>query len=340
MKRLLLVAPTHMNLYNDILDELIKQGYQVEFIAIKSFPNDPFFLCRKYTWMHSKKKFLNRIEKYWKKVYESGKYTFEYDYLLVINGTAIHPCLFELLRKKNPNIRCINYLFDSTQNVYEFNRNFKYYDKVFTFDRSDAEKYKLKLLPIYWSDNGDNITTELDLFGFGAFAHNRFELFSSIRELADSANLTYFIKLYTPKKSNIKLFKFVGLVKYFLGLKRDMSFEEYSSDLISHETLSPGDFRKLICSSKITIDTCNVLQDGLTARCMWAVGAGKKIITTNANIMKYPFYSPKQILVVKNGSFVRSLCENFIISDFTPDDNYYKTVNQWRIDNWIKTLLD
>ena len=336
-KRFFLIAPPHMDLYKDIVGDLGNRGFSVEFLAVKVFPHDPFFISNRYSWLYNKKRFLRKLELYWDGLYKSGKYSFEYDYLFVINGTVVHPKLFYYLKKHNPSIECINYLFDSTQNVYHFDRNFKYFDRIYTFDRKDAEKFGINFLPIYWTK--DNITTDktIKMFGFGVFNRTRYNIYSSIINRSKEIDSNSYIKLYTPEICNIKWFKFKNRIKRLFHLPIDITYEEYSSSLITHKTLSPQEFRNYIYNSSIVVDTSNSKQDGLTARFMWALGAGKKIITNNTSILEYPFYSKDQFFLIGDDF---SELKSFINTPFIPSPEYKHLVEQWRLDKWLSTLFN
>ena len=167
-KKVLLVSPDYLGLYTDIYKGLINLGYDTELIITKTFKGDPFLVFNKNQSTKSEEEFLNELKEFWIKIYRSGKYSFDYDYLIAIDGTCLHPYLFEQLQHKSPNIKKINYLFDGIDNVYRFDRNFPYFDKIYTFDLSDSNKYNLNHLPIYWVGNEGNISVERDVFAFGA----------------------------------------------------------------------------------------------------------------------------------------------------------------------------
>ena len=44
MKTVLLLAPAFLDLYKDVISELVKQGYKVEYIQDKSFKIDPYLI--------------------------------------------------------------------------------------------------------------------------------------------------------------------------------------------------------------------------------------------------------------------------------------------------------
>ena len=93
----------------------------------------------------------------------------------------------------------------------------------------------------------------------------------------------------------------------------------------------------MISKSRAILDTQASYQDGLTARFMWALGEEKKIITTNDNILKYPFYTPEQFYILNENNL--SGIPEFLKKDFVMTDSNRKIVAQYRIDNWLDTLL-
>ena len=338
MKRVFLVAPTHMNLYQDIVDELEKQKYEVEFLALKVFPNDPFFVFVEKNKKYDKEAFLKRLENYWVELYNSGTYSFDCDYLIVINGSAVHPVLFSLIKRKNPDVKCINYLFDSTQNTYRFDRNFKYYDRIFTFDQKDAAKYNLNFLAIYWTPIEKKKDINVSIFGMGVYNKERFRVFSEVKRIADKLQLSSFIHLFYPKESIIKV-RLRSYISKLFNKSGGISINEYTSNLIIHESLSLDIFRQYIINSDIILDTSNPGQDGLTARFMWALGAGKKIITNNKSVISYTFYNIDQFYVL--GIDPEDKLESFLKSrSIERNETLTNIVLKWRIDNWVKTLLN
>ena len=111
------------------------------------------------------------------------------------------------------------------------------------------------------------------------------------------------------------------------------------SSYSTKETLAPSIFRNYIANAEIIIDTSAPYQDGMTARFMWSLGLGKKIITTNQNVKKYDFYDEKQILLYDE-NVTDSDIENFFSSHFSPNMYLMNKLRKYRIDIWLKTILD
>jgi len=333
MEKILLVAPPHMNLYKDVENGLRILGMDVTSIIHTAFPNDPYFINNPKSKDYDERMFQDNLKNYWESLFISKEHSWIYDFLLVINGAFIHHCLFEKLRSINPNIICINYIFDNVTRVYNLQRNFKYFDRIFTFDRSDAEALGLTFLPNYWMKIESKGYPHYDVFGFGSYNKTRYQLFREIDIISKKLHKSRFIKLYTPPISG-NVAKIKNLAKCIVGENAKIK----RSGLLIHKFLEPEDFRQYILSSDIIIDTCNPLQDGLTPRFMWALGTGKKIITDNKSVREYKFYDPRQIMVIDDSKNI-IIPDDFFQNPFYVDDEYYNKIGELRIDNWLKEML-
>lgn len=347
-KTILFIGPTIANIYLDIIAEMERQEYIVDFYEYKSYKKDPHNLKghRKYGKIFTPEyNFQKYIKRVWENLLSQDKYSKAYDFLFVIDGDSFHPVLFDTLRNRNPNVKCINYLFDTTRSNYEFNVHFPYFDKVYTFDIQDSKTYNLPLLPIYWIDNNglQKVKESNDFFGMGTYIPERFTMFSKIKEYADKRHMSSDIRLYTPILNN-KLKH--TLKKIFIECVTSrysymIPLSHYNAEIITHEFMSPSDYRLAILKSKFILDSNAPHQDGLTARFMWALGAGKKIITTNKAVRNYDFYSPNQIYVIDDiDKFVNEESFSiFVRNNYFRNSENLSGVIKYRIDNWIKLLI-
>ena len=181
-----------------------------------------------------------------------------------------------------------------------------------------------------------------DIFGFGTYNRNRYQLYKFINEIAIELGKKTFIKTYHNQIKNIWLHVVNNLVRAIIGKQTLISISEYRSDLIAHQLLPSSDFRNLIQSADVVLDSKVLDQDGLTARFMWALGAEKKIITTNVAAKSYPFFSKDQILVLDENKSLhkqKDVVRDFLSSDFEMSDERRNMIKRFRIDNWINTLL-
>lgn len=344
-QKVLLIAPKIANIYLDVIAELERQNYEVDFYEYKSYKDDPHNLKghRKYGKLFTpESRFENKIKKVWENLLNAPPYNKIYDYLFVIDGDSLHSRLFAILKERNPNIKTVNYLFDSTRGNYEFDVHFKFFDKVATFDIADSKRHCIDLLPIYWIKEDGVSSQEIDFFGLGAYIPNRYDLFLALDNYSKRNNLNSLIKIFCPVISNErkhewkrKIIELVASKSYMIPLER------YHSEIITHESMSTSEYRKTILRSNIVVDSNAPAQDGLTARFMWALGAEKKIVTTNAAVINYDFYTPEQIFVVDN---VKEFTKDpkfidFINSDYKMSSVTREKILRYRLDNWIKYLL-
>ena len=73
-------------------------------------------------------------------------------------------------------------------------------------------------------------------------------------------------------------------------------------------------------------------QDGLTIRCFESLNSQSKIITTNREISKYPFYNENNILIYTEDDDINS---EFFESKFSPVD----FMEEYSLNSFLKTLL-
>ncbi len=345
-KRVFFIAPKIANIYLDVIAELERQNYEVDYYEYKSYKNDPHNLKghRKYGRMFTPvAPFEKMIKNVWERVLNTPPYNKTYDYLFVIDGDSLHPILFSTLKTRNPQIKMINYLFDSTRGNYEFDVHFKFFDKVATFDIADSKRHGIDLLPIYWIQEKGVGTQELDFFGLGAYIPDRFNLFSVLDEYSNKHNLNSFIKIFSPVILNEQKHKWKRRIIELISAKSYMiPLNHYHSKIVTHESMSTSTYRQNILNSKIVLDSNAPEQDGLTARFMWALGAERKIITTNKAIKQYDFYTPEQIFVVEDISSLLNNChlDNFVHSKYLMPEEIRLKILEFRIDHWIRRLFE
>lgn len=330
----LLVAPSYMDIYKDILVCLENDGHSVTFIPDQKFKHNPFnhFVQElKYP----KGYFLKKLDQYWDSLFDTDYKTAVFDRVIVVDGLSISSRFFEILRFRNSKVKIVNYIYDKIENCYDFSHNFKFYDRVFSFDRADVEKYGLELLPIFWVPNSEVYSNKYKFFGMGAFESNRHAMYKEFDKLSRECGWNSYIKIYHSKVNNPLVYKIKQFIKR-LERKDVLPLTELKTDLFTDQTISSDDFRRIIGESEIILDTNRPIQDGLTARFMWALGCGKKIITNNKSVKKYSFYSPEQIFVYGEDSDISS----FVNTPLSVSAQQRQIVDSYKIDNWISTLFE
>lgn len=340
-KKVLFIAPPYMGLYKDIIEEMEKQGYDVTYIKEVVRPEDPDnvrgYKGLKKFFLVNRARFTKKNDRYWADILNTQAKDV-YDILFVLNGQSLSPCIFKTLKERNPQIFCTNFMFDTTKGVYRFDMNFKYFDKVASFDLEDVQKHNLYLLPIFWIPQ-IKCKAEYVFFGMGAYKKDRYQFFSKVSQIAKNNHLKSYIRLYNPVKKRLWI---KSVIRKIFGIQKDMiSYEEYKSDIITNSLMPLSEFNLLMKKSSVVIDTNAPHQDGLTSRFMQALGNMQKIITTNKSVKSYKFYSEEQIFVIDD---INDINEDqliaFVQTNMTVPSEVSFEIGKTRIDNWVKYLLD
>ena len=337
-RSLLLLAPSYMNIYKDIVEGLEKKGFTVTWIKDSQVSGNPHIYSIPWYRRKRLKNYNKEVKEFWTNTLNLPEYNKPFDYFLAIDGLMADEILFQILKERNPRIKKVLFVYDPIDGDYQIDYLFKYYDKVFSFDFGDCEKFNLEFLPIYWASAGEARGVKYDIFGLAALNYDKpqtIQFFQEVKNFAKSKGLSEYIQLYCGKQNKYKNLFWVVVYK-LLGKKYYSNKELSENDLFTTKTLTPDEFRRTIQESKTILDVQAPNQDGLTARFMWALGLGKKIMTFNWNVKRYPFYSPEQILVLDNNF---DEIKSFIESDKAISEEKRELIDKYRIDNWLDTLL-
>lgn len=307
--KILLLAPTYMDLYLPIKENLEKLGNEVTFIEDKTPSFYPYYRRKflKNIICHTIYFFRNidkEYKKYWDVVIRDNDLLNKcFDVFFCINGTSLHPYFIDKIIKKNSYIHKSLYLWD-TNKCYDFENNITYFDKVYTFDKRDAETLGVNYLPFYYVESSNHSAKiNYDAFCIGSLHDNRLGILDSISKQMDTMNLSYIFKVVIiPIENNI-----INRIKYlFVCLFESESKRmemKYRMGMIQHKLLSTEyypiqEFNKLMDQSKVIIDTDREAQSGLTPRLVWALANGKTVITTNSNINLNEYCSEDNIWII------------------------------------------
>lgn len=324
-----------MNLHLPIIKELEDEGHNVIFFS-DEHPDFDY----KERWRGLKdrvyrhaKAYLNRsYQKYWKKRFSSDRrFAKPFDLLFIINGCCFHPYLLKRLRRISPKIKSVLYLWDNSA-FYDYFHYAHYFDKVFTYDMNDAEKYKAGFLPFYYTKDMQHESKNPHYLVsiVGSNHSGRLEICRKVYHNLMSRIATSH-EAYSKKPHPING-NGGGNALYFKII--DPSLPE--DNIVSHTKLPIPEVIKLIKDSYCILDTDRESQTGTTPRLIWALAMNKKVITTNKNIVNFWFYNPEQILVIDRNNPI--IPDDFIFSSLT-NDFAVNNISRLRIDNWIKKLI-
>ncbi|SHE54894.1 glycosyltransferase family protein [Chryseobacterium takakiae] len=247
------------------------------------------------------------------------------DQILVMNPDTFDLSTLQEIRKYTS--RLITYLYDSLDRVVVDKEKLDLFDKIFSFDIADVEKYGFEKLTNYiylpfCSEEKQN--PEMDLFYITSYDNKRVE----------------FIKLLTRRLLQLKS-KFKIIVIGKKGWKHQLKnafikIPENLHIIFSIKKISHKKLPRYYKNSRALLDLTRENQYGLSFRVFEAMALEKKIITDNELIKRYDFYNPQNILVLNE------TCSNLEKSFFetpyekVPEEIYYS----YTLNYWIKKVFE
>ena len=351
--KILFIAYSTLDLYKPIEKEMRRQGHEVTSVIYRAgdIKYDPYRMYGRLRWL--KKILFARIinvhDAYWRKrISNTKELSGKYDFLFVLSGTSVGKLLIHHIENHNPQIRKVLYTWDNLK-YYDFRRLFPFFDKCYTFDIEDSKNNKeFSLLPIYYEEDKETLSAEsfkYDLFHIGSNHSGRFSFIKRLMPQISSNGFSYYIKVIGNSSVSLNWISKFHVCICKLGIKdlpedEKESLEFVNSDdpfqIKAYQTISMDEYNKLCRQSKVIIDTQRSGQSGLTARFMWAVGNGKKVITTNKFAYDYGFVYESQVQIIDYENPV--LPAVFIKSSYV-EENKCGEIVRFRIDNWVKTIL-
>lgn len=325
-KRILFISPVFFGYHSKILDELAKQGAQVDF-----FNERPLNSSVGKILLRLKINLLISIfvKFYYDKVvrYSAGK---NYDYLFLLIPETISAEHINRIKALNPNVKVVIYMWDSIKNRPHAKSLVDIADRFCTFDPKDCQdSSKLTFLPLFYIDDykfsPSNQERKFNSCFIGTIHSDRYHLVKKIAEKVKIEGRPDFLFFYCPS------YLLFLLKKIFTSELNGVPFKS-----ISFKSLSQSEIRSIVEQSNFIIDVEHPMQVGLTMRTIEMVGARRKLITTNADVLNYDFFYPSNICFVDRlnpeiENEFASLCYHVL-----PGEIY----NKYSLENWVSMLFD
>lgn len=317
-RRILFVGVGYFSYDTIIVDGLRAMGAEVEAVAerpallLQSHPlSSPI---NKLPWL---RKLVQRRHEYRLKAKLAG---YHFDTVLVVKGDSLDIGFFDHLRQAQTGARFILYQWDSIARVRNFSALRKRFDRCLTFDRIDAVSDPgLVFRPLFFSRQVQTPEAHPQgLVFIGSLHSERLKLARSIKARAEAQGVPALIYV------RVGLFNFIR--QLFACDLTDIHFRP-----LAYET-----YIAWTKQAEAVIDLPHPLQTGLTIRTAEAIGLGKKIITTNKDVVHYPFYDPENICLVNEDDPV--IAEGFLNS--TPAAYDPEVVRHFSLRQWLLDVLD
>lgn len=253
-----------------------------------------------------------------------------YDYFFLVKGEVVPSFFIKELKKQQPSCKFIFYTWDSFENNPNAIHILHLFDRKFSFDHKDSVRYNIGFRPLFYIDIYKEVLIEsitnykYQLLFLGTAHSDRYRISTNVVSFCEKHNLTSFTFYYMPSK-----------LVYFVKSIFDPTFKEFDYEKLGFKSLSSVDIINLYKESKIILDINHPQQRGMTMRTFEALGAGKKIITTNKEIKKYSFYNSNNILVIDRENI--KLEKTFFETAFKPLSE--NMLYEMSIEGWLNSIF-
>ncbi|MCX7549978.1 hypothetical protein [Xanthomarina sp. F2636L] len=232
------------------------------------------------------------------------------DFIIVVRPDKLEKETVITLKKYAENY--YSFYFDAISNFPEKIELISYFDKVFSYEKEDVEKYKLTFCTNYIYDFEDTkpANSKCKIFNISSYD----ERFESIEKLA-----AYFKSKH---------------IDYSIIVRKE---KEESSDFVTftQEYMPLNKVKEHLLEADVLLDVQKENQHGLSFRVFESLGYEKKLITTNKDVVHYDFYNPNNMIVVDVNNI--QIPEAFFKTPYqtVSSDILYK----YTLDGWIENVF-
>ncbi len=326
--KLLLIMPKFFDYPEIIVNELNEMGYEVDFFDDRPSTN---------AWIKAAIRInKNLIGTYIKKYFESVMKTVrnkKYDVVFLISGQSLSfsESMINEIKLCQKDAKFVLYQWDSQTNFPFIKQVQKYFDKCYSFDRRDIEETpSLKFLPLFYSrkyeeiGKRNNTNFKYDFCFVGTAHPKKYKFIKMMSEQLKSVYPNQFIYFFFPSP-----------IVYFYRKIMNNELRKAKYNEFHYVPLKGKDMNDVYETSRCVLDSAQDGQLGLTIRVLEALGAKKKLITTNEDVINYDFYKPENIYVYEG----KIDLENVF---FTHE---YKEVSKevyekYSLRSWLKEILE
>ncbi len=324
-KRILFIAASFFGYETEIIKKLTELGAKVDFYDER--PKNTFWY--KALIRINKKIMKIQIQKYYEKILKETSKN-NYDCVFFIKAEVISLPLLKKLKRVHSEIPFILYLWDSLKNNKGVFNLLPEFDRVFSFDMDDVDKYSfMQFRPLFFLDDYNKIANtsssyEYDISFVGTGHTDRYKILTKVKKECEEKKLKGFWFLY------LQDYKIFFLKKYF-----DRNFEKAKLAEFSFKPINKYETINIFEKSKCILDIERSIQKGLTMRTIETLGAKRKLITTNVNICKYDFYKEENVMIIDRDN--PKISSKFLSSKFSEIE--IDIYNKYTLKGWIYDIF-
>jgi len=322
-KNILLICPIFFGYEKSIENALVELGANVCHISDRPYKNQLLrALTNKFLVIAQ---FITEYFYYRRRLKDFAKT--EFDYVFVINGQTCSSRLIRSLRSSQSKARFLLYFWDSVKNRPDSLKLAKCFDEVFTFDPVDSRKYDWILRPLFFTPDYSLPKRE------GPYKYGLSFIATAHTDRFSIAN-----KVFKQLGSGVGVFKYFYLQARWVYFAYKLLNNHMSGSCLGDFNFNPLDkakIKEVFDHSLCILDIEHPKQSGLTIRTFEALGAAKKLITTNHSIKDCDFYNDQNIHVVDRAC--PRIPDNFLKTTYIaiPEVLY----NKYSIYGWIEEIF-
>ena len=325
--RILLISPNFFDYPEIICKELRNMGHEVDWYDDRPSTNNVIKAI-----IRIKKDIIN---KYIKKYFDSLMMEIQnkkYDKVLLISGQSLSFSaeMLEELRDNQRDAEFVLYQWDSLKNFGYIKGLKKYFDRCYSFDRTDVRDNEyLQFLPLFYSQKYENIgkknleNYKYDVMFVGTAHPKKYKYINEMSNCLKDKYKNQFIYFFFPSR----------LVYIYRRLKSS-EFKNAKYSEFHFTPINSLQMDELLEISRCVFDSAQDGQTGLTIRVLETLGAKRKIITTNNDVVNYDFYCPENIYVY-DGKF--DFNHPFFNNNYVAIDE--KIYEKYSLKNWLSILI-
>ena len=325
--KVLLITPNFFDYPQLICDELRRMGHDVDWFDDRPSTN-PFI---KAIIRINKDTINSVIRQYFNRVMQSigGK---KYDKVLLVSGQSLSftEDMIIKLRKSQPQAEFVLYQWDSVANFPYIDTVEKHFDRCYSFDRDDVASHaRWKFMPLFYSRKYEEIGRKrpahykYDVLFVGTAHPKKYRFVSEMSKKLNPVFPKQFIYFFFPSR-----------LVYVYRKLRNPEFKHAKYSEFHFTSIKGAELDRLFAESKCILDSPQDGQLGLTMRVLETLGAKRKIITTNKDVVNYDFYDERNVYVY-DGVF--DFDSPFFKEDFADiDEAIYR---KYSLNSWLTELL-
>lgn len=197
-------------------------------------------------------------------------------------------------------------------------RNFVHLDcELYTFDHKDAKTYKITQKDYYYN------------------CYDKVSLYNNVSEIND----IFFVgvdKGRLHKLIKVKKMLYNYKCVYHIVPQKHKRYNEMEKIYLSDCHMPYEDVMKNVACCKCVLEIKEAGQSGLTLRAIEALYFRKKLITSDENIVFYPWYNSNNIFILKEGTTLEEI-EKFFKKDYKELPNEMYTM--YNPEYWLESFF-